>query len=183
MPLRATGVMLRPIVIAAALTLCIPNGLSAAARTVTQTSAEPIFAAAAIVATKRPKVRRCGGYTVITALYTGNSNSTDARMAGRMTFAGRIAINSGGSAGVATGQFVIRDRQRRIRMRANLRGVVTERVTVNGVVMGTVSGPDRQLIANVTIQFDEVHRFGAVRLGLESGLNSAVAYPAVPNCR
>jgi hypothetical protein len=183
MPLRATGVMLRPIVIAAALALSIPNGLSAAAPAATRTSAEPIFAAAAIAATKKPKVRRCGGYTVTTALYTGNSNSTDARMAGRMTFAGRIAVNSGGSAGVATGQFLVRDRQRRIRMQANLRGVVTQGVTVNGVVMGTVSRPAARLMANVTIVFDEVLRFGAVRLGLETGLNSAVAYPAVPNCR
>jgi hypothetical protein len=175
--------MLRPIVIAAALTLSIPNGLSASARPASATSAEPIFAAAAIVATKKPKVRRCGGYTVTTALYTGNSNSTDARMAGRMTFAGRIAVNSGGTAGVATGQFLIRDRQNRIRMRANLFAVVTQGVTVNGVVVGTVSRPARRLVANITIAFDEVLRFGAVRLGLETGLNSAVAYPAVPNCR
>jgi hypothetical protein len=175
--------MLRLIVITAAMTLALPTGLSAAAGPLALRSAEPIYAAAAIVATKPPKVRRCGGYTVTTGLWTGNSNSPDPRMAGRMTFAGRIAVNSGGTSGVATGQFVIRDRQNRIRMRANLRGVVTQRVTVNGVVMGTVSRPRAQLIANITIVFDEVLRSGAVRLGLESGANTGVAYPAVPNCR
>jgi hypothetical protein len=179
-PLRATGVMLRPIVFAAALMLCIPTGLGAAAHTLS--SAEPIYAAA-VLTTKKTTVRRCGGYTVTSAIYTGLSNSPDPRMAGRMTFAGRVAVNSGGTSGVATGQFVVRDRQRRIRMRANLRGVVTQRSTVNGVIMGTVSRPRAQLMVNITIQFDEVLKFAAVRLGLESGLNSGVAYPAVPNCR
>jgi hypothetical protein len=68
-------------------------------------------------------------------------------------------------------------------MRANLQAVVTSRTTVNGMVMGTVSRPAAKLSANVTIIFDEVLRFGAVRLGTESGLNTGVAYPAVPNCR
>jgi hypothetical protein len=68
-------------------------------------------------------------------------------------------------------------------MRSNLRGVVTARTTVNGVVMGSVSRPAARLMANVTIVFDDVLRFGAVSLGLESGANSGVAYPAVPNCR
>jgi hypothetical protein len=103
-------------------------------------------------------------------------------MGGRMSFAGRIAVNTGGTTGVATGQFVIRDRQGRIRMKANLQGVVTSRTTVNGMVTGTVSRPFAQLIANVTIVFDDVLRFGAVRLGTESGVNSGVAYPPVPNC-
>jgi hypothetical protein len=175
--------VLKTITIAAALTLSVPTGLGAATPALLEASAEPIYAAAAILPNKKPVVRRCGGYTVTTAIWTGNSNSPDPRMAGRMTFAGRIAVNTGGTTGVATGQFVIRDRQRRIRMRANLRAVVTAKSTVNGVVMGTVSRPAAQLIANVTIVFDDVLRFGAVRLGLEQGLNSGVAYPAVPNCR
>lgn len=175
--------MLKTIVIAAALSLSIPSGLGAAVPAQLNTSAQPIYAAAAILPNKRPVVRRCGGYTVTTAIWSGNSNSPDPRMAGRMTFAGRIAVNTGGSTGVATGQFVIRDRQERIRMRANLQGVVTSGSTVNGVVMGTVSRPSAQLIANVTMIFDDVLRFGAVRLGTESGLNTGVAYPPVPNCR
>jgi hypothetical protein len=173
--------MLRPIVIAAALTLSIPNGLSAAARTAVRTSAEPIYAAA-VLTTKKTTVKRCGGYTVTSGLYSGPSNSPDPRMAGRMTFAGRVAVNSGGTSGVATGQFVIRDRQRRIRMKANLQAVVTQRTTLNGFAMGRVYRPGARFSANVTIVFDEVLRFGAVRLGLETGSNSAVAYPAVPNC-
>ena len=175
--------MLKTITIAAALSLSVPTGLGSAAPALLEASAEPIYAAAAILPNKKPVVRRCGGYTITTAIWTGNSNSPDPRMAGRMTFAGRIAVNTGGTTGVATGQFVIRDRQRRIRMRANLRAVVTAKTTVNGVVMGTVSRPGAQLIANVTVVFDDVLRFGAVRLGLEQGLNSGVAYPAVPNCR
>jgi hypothetical protein len=175
--------MLKKITIAAALSLSIPSGLGAATPAQLSASAEPIYAAAAIVPNKRPVVRRCAGYTVTSAIWSGNSNSPDPRMAGRMTFAGRIAVNTGGTSGVATGQFVIRDRQQRIRMKANLRGVVTQRTTVNGLVMGTVSRPAAQLTANVTIVFDEILRFGAVRLGLEQGANSGVAYPAVPNCR
>jgi hypothetical protein len=175
--------MLKTIVIAAALTLSIPSGLGAAVPAQLSSSAEPIYAAAAILANKRPVVRRCGNYTVTTAIYSGPSNSPDPRMGGRMSFAGRIAVNTGGTSGVATGQFVIRDRAGRIRMKANLQGVVTSRTTVNGVVTGTVSRPFAQLIANVTIVFDDVLRFGAVRLGTESGLNTGVAYPPVPNCR
>jgi hypothetical protein len=175
--------MLKTITIAAALSLSIPSGLGAAKPASLSATAEPIYAAAAIVPNKKPVVRRCGGYTVTTAIWSGNSNSPDPRMAGRMTFAGRIAVNTGGTTGVATGQFVIRDRQRSIRMRSNLRGVVTARTTVNGVVMGSVSRPAARLMANVTIVFDDVLRFGAVSLGLESGANSGVAYPAVPNCR
>ena len=163
--------MLKKITIAAALSLSIPSGLGAATPAQLSASAEPIYAAAAIVPNKKPVVRRCAGYTVTSAIWSGNSNSPDPRMAGRMTFAGRIAVNTGGTSGVATGQFVIRDRQQRIRMKSNLRGVVTQRTTVNG------------LTANVTIVFDEILRFGAVRLGLEQGANSGVAYPAVPNCR
>jgi hypothetical protein len=174
--------MLKSSVIAAALMLLIPHGLSAGARSIAPTSAEPIYAAA-VIETRRTKVRRCGGYTVTSSIWTGNSNSPDPRMAGAMTFAGRVAVKSSGSSGVATGQFVIRDRQGRIRMKANLHGVVTQRTTVNGIVIGTVSRPGARLMVNVTILFDEVLRFGAVRLGLESGLNSGVAYPAVPNCR
>jgi hypothetical protein len=175
--------MLKTITITAALTLSVPTGLGAATPALLDASAEPIYAAAAILPNKKPVVRRCGGYTVTTAIWSGNSNSPDPRMAGRMTFAGRIAVNTGGTTGVATGQFVIRDRQRRIRMRANLQGVVSSRTTVNGMVTGTVSRPPAKLSANVTIVFDEVLRFGAVRLGTESGLNTGVAYPTVPNCR
>ena len=175
--------MLKTITIAAALSLSVPSALGAAAPAQLSASAEPIYAAAAITPNKRPIVKRCGGYVVTSAIWSGNSNSPDPRMAGRMTFAGRIAVNVGGTSGVATGQFVIRDRQQRIRMKANLRGVVTARTTVNGLVMGSVSRPSAQLVANLTIVFDEILRFGAVRLGLEQGLNSGVAYPAVPNCK
>jgi hypothetical protein len=175
--------MLKTIILAAALSLSVPTGLASASPALLEASAEPIYAAAAIIANKKPVVRRCGGYTVTTGIYSGPSNSPDPRMGGRMTFAGRIAVNTGGTTGVATGQFVIRDRQNRIRMRANLRGVVSSRTTVNGMVTGTVSRPAAQLSANVTIIFDDVLRFGAVRLGTESGLNTGVAYPAVPNCR
>jgi hypothetical protein len=175
--------MSKKITIAAALSLSIPSGLGAATPTQLSASAEPIYAAAAIVPSKRPVVRRCGGYTITSAIWSGNSNSPDPRMAGRMTFAGRIAVNTGGTSGVATGQFVIRDRQNHIRMKSNFRGVVTQRTTVNGVTMGSVSRPRAHLMVNTTIVFDEVLRFGAVRLGLEQGANSGVAYPAVPNCK
>lgn len=174
--------MLRPVTFtAAALALLIPSGLGAA--TAAASAAEPIYAAFAMVAKGKLTTKRCGGYLVTSGRYTGASTSPDARMAGNVTFAGRVAVNAGGSSGVATGQFVIRDRRNRIRMRANLLGVVTNKVVVNGVVTGGLMRPSAKLMANITIVFDEVLRFGAVRLGLESGLNTGVAYPAVPNCR
>lgn len=175
--------MFKHVVIGAALALSVPSGLTASTGLASVATAQPIYAAAALVANSRPVVRRCNGFTIISARWSGNSVAGDQRMAGRMTFAGRIAVNTAGSSGVATGQFVIRDRRQNIRMRANLTGVVTNRTVVNGVVSGTLRNPNARLTANITIVFDEVHRFGAVRLGLESGLNSAVAYPTVPTCR
>ena len=178
-----TGVMFKRVVIGVALALSVPSGLTASTGLASVSTAEPIYTAAAIVANTRPVVRRCNGFTVTTGRYTGNAVSGDPRMAGRMSFAGRFSVNSAGSSGVATGQFVIRDRQQRIRMRANLTGVVTSETTVNGIVSGSLFRPNARITANVTIAFDDVFRFGAVRIGLETGLNSAVAYPTNPNCR
>jgi hypothetical protein len=67
-------------------------------------------------------------------------------------------------------------------MRSTLNGVITQRSAVNGLVTGTLYNPGALLLANVTMVFDEVLGFAAVRLGLESGQNSGIAYPPIPKC-
>jgi hypothetical protein len=67
-------------------------------------------------------------------------------------------------------------------MRSTVSGVITQRSAVNGLVTGSLVNPAARLLANVTMVFDEELGFAAVRLGLESGQNSAIAYPAIPKC-
>ena len=108
--------------------------------------------------------------------YVAASTSPDARLAGTATFVGRIAVNPNTGLGFTRGTLTIRDRRRALRLRGTLTAVNSNRVTMNGIVAGSVFGPNALLIANVTIQFNENFTFGAVRLGLEEGRNSAVAY-------
>jgi hypothetical protein len=175
--------MKRSIIIAAGMLLLVPSGLTAAASRSVAT-AQPIYAAFAVAAPRRPQPQRCGVYEIFRATYTGNSTSPDARLAGSIVLTGRIVVNASGTTGIANGTIVIRDARRIVRFRGTMRGVLTERSTVNGLVTGTVFRPTALLLANVTIVFDEVLRFGFVQFGLESGRNSAVAYPTVPRrCR
>ena len=79
-----------------------------------------------------------------------------------MTFTGRISLHPGGTTGVTTGTLTIRDSARRMRMRATVNGVITERSEVNGNVVGTVYDPTARLLANLTMVFDDQLSF-AVR--------------------
>jgi hypothetical protein len=49
-------------------------------------------------------------------------------------------------------------------------------------VSGILASPGALVIANLTIVFNENYTFAAVRMGVETGANSAVAYSA-PRCR
>ena len=100
-----------------------------------------------------------------------------------MTYTARISLHPGGTTGVATGTLTIRDSARTVRMRSTVNGVITERSVVNGNVVGSVFIPTARLLANLTMVFDDELSFAAVRLGLETGKNSAIAYPAIPKCR
>ena len=171
-----------PIATASVLVLALPAGLSAAVAH-TEASPQPIYAAFSLLKQGKLSSKRCGGYSITTGTYTGRSSSPDARLAGAVTFTGRISLHPGGTTGVTTGTLTIRDSLRRMRMRATVNGVITERSEVNGNVVGTVYDPTARLLANLTMVFDDQLSFAFVRLGLETGKNSAIAYPAIPKCR
>jgi hypothetical protein len=120
-----------------------------------QTGPGVIYAAFSILPKGKLATKRCGPYTVTSGTYTAASASPDARLAGTATFVGRIAIDR--------------------RLNATVAGVNSNQA-MNGIVTGTLFGPSALLLANVTIQWNENFTFGAVRLGLEDGPNSAVAY-------
>ena len=171
-----------PIAAASVLVLALPAGLSAAAVAQTQASPQPIYAAFSLLKQGKLSSKRCGGYSITTGTYTGRSSSPDARLAGSVTYIARIALHPGGTTGVATGTLTIRDSARTVRMRSIVNGVITERSVVNGNVVGSVFNPAARLLANLTMVFDDQLGFAAVRLGLETGKNSAIAYPAIPKC-
>jgi hypothetical protein len=164
------------------LLLVLPSTLTAAVAR-PEASPQPIYAAFSLLKQGKLTTKRCGGYLITTGTYAGRSSSPDARLAGAVTFTGRISLHPGGTTGVATGTLTIRDSARRVRMRASVNGVITERSEVNGNVVGTVYDPTARLLANLTMVFDDQLSFAAVRLGLETGKNSAIAYPAIPKCR
>jgi hypothetical protein len=164
------------------LLLALPSTLTAAVAR-TEASPQPIYAAFSLLKQGKLSSRRCGGYSITTGTYSGRSSSPDARLAGGVTYTGRIALHPGGTTGVATGTLTIRDSARKVRMRASVNGVITERSEVNGNVVGTVFNPTARLLANLTMVFDDQLSFAVVRLGLETGKNSAIAYPAIPRCR
>ena len=164
------------------LLLALPSALSAAVGR-TKASPQPIYAAFSLLKQGKLSSKRCGGYSITTGTYTGRSSSPDPRLAGSVTYTARIALHPGGTTGVATGTLTIRDSARTVRMRSTVNGVITERSVVNGNVVGSVFVPTARLLANLTMVFDEQLSFAAVRLGLETGKNSGIAYPAIPTCR
>jgi hypothetical protein len=172
-----------PIAVAFALVLALPAGLGAAEVAQTQASPQPIYAAFSLLKQGKLTMKRCGGYSITTGTYTGRSSSPDARLAGSVTYTGRISVHPGGTTGVATGTLTVRDSLRRLRTRASINGVITERSEVNGNVVGWVYDPTARLLANLTMVFDDELGFAAVRLGLETGKNSGIAYPTIPKCR
>ena len=161
--------------------IAIPVGVGAAApREVS--GPQPIYSAFSLLKRGTLTHTRCGAYRVTRGTYAGRAASPDPRLAGAVTYTGRFARLPSGTAGVANGRLVIRDARGRVRMRGSVTGVFSERSVVNGIVSGRLEQPAALLLANVTMVFDDVLGFGAVRLGLESGANTAVAYPAVPKC-
>jgi hypothetical protein len=162
-------------ILAAAVGLIFATGVAAAAPD-RQTGPGVIYAAFSILPSGKLTTKRCGPYSVTSGTYTGASASPDARLAGTATFVARIAIDPTRGLGFTRGTLRIRDRRRGLRLNATVAGVNSNRSTMNGIVTGTLFGPNALLLANVTIQFNENFTFGAVRLGLEDGRNSAVAY-------
>jgi hypothetical protein len=174
-------ILLRVLIVAIGLLVAAPVGLSASSRSLA-TGPQPIYSAFSLLKAGKLTTRRCGAYTVTRGTYTGRSASPDARLAGVVTYAGRIALTRDSTSGIASGTMTLRDSRGRVRMRAAVSGVVTQSSVVNGLVTGRLMSPAAMFLANVTMVFDDELGFAAVRLGLESGQNSAVAYPAVPKC-
>jgi len=148
----------------------------AAASPQRETGPGVIYAAFSILPSGKLSTKRCGPYVVTSGTYRGASTSPDPRLAGTATLVGRIAVDPSTGLGFTRGSLKIRDRRGAVRLRSSIAGVNSNKVTVNGIVTGTLFGPNALLLANVTIQFNENFTFGAVRLGLEDGRNSAVAY-------
>jgi hypothetical protein len=165
---------------AIALLLALPAGLGASSK-LAQESPQPIYAAISLVKQGTLRRQRCGDYQVFTATYRGPSNSPDPRLGGIATYVGRVSLMRSSSTGIASGTFTFRNNGR-VRARATVNGVITQRSVVNGMVNGKLISPDAQFRANATLIYDDEFSFVVVRLGLESGANSGVAYPPVPKC-
>jgi len=173
----------RILIAAIGLLLLAPVGLSAGAGAVgIAVGPEPIYAAFSLLKSGKLTTRQCGAYTVTRGTYRGRSTSPDPRLAGAVTYTGRFVFTRGGTTGVASGTMTLKDTRGRTRMKSTVSGVLTQSSVVNGLVSGTLNLPAALLLANVTMVYDDELGFAAVRLGLESGANSAVAYPAVPKC-
>ena len=170
-----------PIAAAFAAVFALPAGLAAATSQVTTQSPQPIYAAFSLVKQGKLRQQRCGVYRVTSGTYTGTSFSPDPRMAGAVTYVGRVSALPSGATGVASGTITIRNGNR-VRMRSKVVGVFTNRAVVNGMVNGSLFAPNALIRANVTMIYDDALSFIVFRLGLESGANTAVAYPAVPKC-
>jgi hypothetical protein len=167
---------------AIAVLLALPAGLSAAASRLTAQSPQPIYAAINLVKQGTLRRQQCGAYQIFTGTYRGPSSSPDPRLGGIATYVGRVWLMPGSSTGVASGTFTFRNNGN-VRGRATVNGVITQRSVVNGLVNGRLINPNAQLRANTTLIYDDGFSFVVVRLGLESGANSGVAYPPVPRCR
>jgi hypothetical protein len=167
--------------IALASTLALPAGLSAASPFAVAQGPQPIYAAFSLLKAGKGRTQRCGEYSVAFATYTGTAVSPDRRMAGSATYVSRIATLRGRPTGVATGTLTIRQGSR-LGLRANLSGVLTQGIAVNGMAAGTLFNPGSLLMANVTIVFDDQRTIAVFRLGIETGNNSAISYPRIPRC-
>ncbi len=170
-----------PVAAAVVAFLALPTSLGAGAAPLRRAEGpQPIYAAINLVKLSL-RQQRCGSYQVLTGTYRGPSNSPDPRLSGTASYVGKVALLSGGSTGVASGTFTFRN-DGKVRARATVNGVITQRAVVNGLANGTLISPNARLRVNTTLIYDDAFSFIVVRFGLESGANSGVAYPAVPNC-
>jgi hypothetical protein len=102
-------------------------------------------------------------------------------MAGNAIYTSKIATLKGKPTGVASGTLTIRNGGR-LGLRATLNGVLTQGIVINGIAAGTLFAPTQLLMGNVSVIFDDQKSIAVFRLGLESGANTAIAYPPVPRC-
>jgi hypothetical protein len=167
--------------LATTLTLALPATLAAATPQSVSQGPQPIYAAFSLLKQGKGRTQRCGEYSVATATYAGTAISPDRRMAGNAIYTSRIATLKGKPTGVASGTLTIRNGGR-LGLRATLNGVLTQGIVINGIAAGTLFAPTQLLMGNVSVIFDDEKSVAVFRLGLESGANTAIAYPPVPRC-
>ena len=168
------------IVAGCAVALFVGTGVAAGSAS-RQADARAIFSAFTVNAQTQLRSSRCGPYVVTRGRWTGRATSPDARLAGGVVLTGKLAMNGQGT-GIATGRLTIRDRRGRLRMRGDVRAVVTKRINVHGIVTGRLRRPNALLLANISLFFEPNLTFAGVRLGLASADNAAVAYSALGKC-
>ena len=120
---------------------------------------------------------------ITTGTYTGRSSSPDVRAGRAVTFTGRISRFA--QAHDRCDHWHADD-PRQCPRYADARivnGVITERFEVTATSGEQFTTPTARLLANLTMVFDDPALFAAVGLKLETGKNSAIAYPAIPKCR
>lgn len=167
-----------------ALGLALSFGLTAGIPAATKRNqvARSVYAAFSLVSRAKPTTTRCGTYVVTRTTLAGVATSPEPRLGGRARLTSKLSLNPGTGYGLATGTLTIRSTSGRLRLRGTLQGVISNSNVVNGIIAGTFFEPKTFLLANVTLVFNETFSFVAVRLGIESGQNSAVAYPVFRAC-
>jgi hypothetical protein len=135
-----------------------------------------IYAAFNLLGRGKLNNKRCGPYSVTSGTWTAPSASPDPRLAGNVTLQAKIAYDPDTGLGFTRGTLRIRDRRGTLRLSSSVFGVNSNKVVVNGIVTGNLFRPNALLLANVTMVFNENFTFAPVRLGLEDGRNSAIAY-------
>ncbi len=144
--------------------------------------AHSVYAAFSLVSRSKPTTTRCGSYVVTRSTLVGTVTSPEPALGGRATMVTKVAVNRGTGYGFATGTLTIRSNSGAVRLKGTMRGVISNTVVANGLISGTFANRSQQLLANSTLVFNETYSFVAVRLGIESSQNSAVAYPVGRRC-
>lgn len=168
------------IVAACAVALTTLTAVAAGAARNSQT-AEPIFSAANVLAFGDVKTRRCDGYTVTRGTYTGRANSVDARLGGSLVLKVKVSARADGS-GVATGKLTIRDKNRKLRAKASVHGVVSNHATVVGLLSGKLYVPNASMLATTTVAFDQRFTTAGVRIAIGAAPGVGVVFGKLPKC-
>lgn len=113
-----------------------------------------------------------GDYRQAHELFEGTA-SGEARLTGKITLRLHSLVNQTTGLGTAKGKVWIRDATTgQLKAKANLLGVITEKGTLNGVLLGRVPG-DGRLVANFKVTWSSATALSG-QLGTGAGENTAV---------
>ena len=164
---------------AGALVIVVASGVAHASAP-QQTGGTVVYSSFSIAAQRPLSVARCGAYVVTRGTYGGTSTSPDRRLTGATTIRMRFVVRNG--RGFATATIVVRDTQRKVRLRGSITGVVSKRTVVTGMLRGRLFRPNAALLANTTFLFNSARTFAVVRLGVDVAENAGVAYGPLGKC-